>query len=403
MPTATTLCRASLVTLAVGLAMPAVAVADVTVGFDSPGGTLRITVGDTLSDVTLADAAGAVTVTSPPGGNAVTAGAGCSANSPVAVTCTPVPASVAYTGGTGPDALRVTLPFASPITADGGAGNDSLTGGDGNDTLTGGSGADAVDGGAGDDFLDTFDGQADAPVACGAGSDRLIADNTLDALDPAGCEVIAPEFAPNDPAIVAADPVPGATLAATASPSGTASFLSWQWFSCDATGDLASCLAIPGENGPSIGLIADDVGSTLRVGARADNAAGFAENISAPSGVVHAAASVVVPAAPQIAIPVTPAPAARPASFTARVAVVRCGGRTCRLTLALTGPVARAQIDLRKGSRRLARVARRVRGHTLRATLRTRARLVRGAYVLSIRLTATDGRTRTVRRTVRIR
>jgi hypothetical protein len=72
--------------------------------------------------------------------------------------------------------------------------------------------------------------------------------------------------------------------------------------------------------------------------------------------------------------------------------------------VALSGPVARARVDLRRGTRRLARVTRDVRGRrTLRVTLRTRRTLRRGTYVVSVRLTATYGRTRTFRRTLLIR
>lgn len=167
-------------------------------------------------------------------------------------TCTPVAPGVAvtYNGGSGADALHVTLPFAPAIVADGGPGADNLTGGDGNDTLTGGGGPDTIDGGAGDDRLDTFDGEADTPLSCGAGSDQLFADNTLDQLDFATCEVIAPELAAGDPVIAPADAVVGATLTATTSPpSGTASTVSWLWFGCDPTG--VTCAAFTDETGPT--------------------------------------------------------------------------------------------------------------------------------------------------------
>jgi Ca2+-binding RTX toxin-like protein len=70
------------------------------------------------------------------------------------------------------------------ITADAGAGDDTLTGGDeadtffgglGNDTLEPGAGADAVDGQAGDDLLKVRDGAGDLARG-GAGTDSAIAD-----------------------------------------------------------------------------------------------------------------------------------------------------------------------------------------------------------------------------------
>jgi hypothetical protein len=107
-------------------------------------------------------------------------------------------------------------------------------------------------------------------------------------------------------------------------------------------------------------------------------------------------------------VPVFPAPVVTPESpapsaFAARFTAIRCGGRTCRVTLALTGPVARARVDLVKGARRLARATPRVRGATLRVTLRTRRALRRGSYTIAVRLTAPDRRTRSFRRTVRLR
>jgi Ca2+-binding RTX toxin-like protein len=64
-------------------------------------------------------------------------------------------------GGAGYDSLR------------GDAGNDLLTGEDGNDILTGGTGADRVYGGNGDDLIFIRDGQIDALVDGGAGTDSM--------------------------------------------------------------------------------------------------------------------------------------------------------------------------------------------------------------------------------------
>ena len=400
---AKTLRRTLLVSCALALVAPASAFAAIDVSL-GPGATpLQITVTDPSSDITLAAVDAATTTVTATAPITVPAGGGCTLDvTGMIATCTVggVP-SVAFTGGDGADTLRTTLPFAPPIVADGGAGNDSLTGGDGSDTLTGDAGSDTIDGGAGDDSLDTFDGVIDTAITCGAGADKLFADNFLDPLDLAGCETIAPEFGPGDPSIMAADPVVGATLTASAAPSGTASTLQWQWFGCDAAG--ANCVTFTDEVGPTITLLPEDVGATLRVGARADNAAGFDQNISAPSGVVRA-----LPVAPPPAV-TQPTPVTRrttpvaPRALTGRVTRTRCGGRTCRLTLVLRGPVARVRVDLRRGSKRLARVTRRARAGTVVVTIRTKRRLTRGTYTLAVRLTATDGRTRSFRRTVRIR
>jgi Ca2+-binding RTX toxin-like protein len=71
----------------------------------------------------------------------------------------------------------------------GAGGSDAVRGGDGNDRLTGGSGSDTLDGDAGDDALAMRDGEADTG-SCGAGSDRVEADE--EALDPvaADCETV---------------------------------------------------------------------------------------------------------------------------------------------------------------------------------------------------------------------
>ena len=53
-------------------------------------------------------------------------------------------------GGSGNDTLTLSNTAGS---ADGGAGNDSITGGTGNDTISGGDGNDTIQGGAGADSL----------------------------------------------------------------------------------------------------------------------------------------------------------------------------------------------------------------------------------------------------------
>jgi Ca2+-binding RTX toxin-like protein len=425
------------------LAAPGPARAAISAGFTIPpdglNPVLGIEVTDPSSDVTVTPDAFAntqVTATNP-----ITPGFGCSVGaSPTVVNCAqPAPGmmGLTYTGGAGDDTLTLTGGFGIDTTASGGAGNDTITtdnapdrlsGDDGNDTLsggggsdiidggpgndtisggdlgdmlTGGPGSDALDGGPGDDMIDTVDGEVDGPIDCGLGPDLLFADNFLDALDFASCETIAPEFGPGDPRILPDDAVQGRTLTAVATPSGTASSVSLQWLRCGPTGDLATCDVIPGANFANYQLAAPDVGHTIRVGAEASNAAGSDARASAPTAVVRGLpAAVPAPVRP----PAAPAPAApRLVPLSGRVAAIRCGGRTCRLTLALAGPVARVRVDLRRGARRLARVTRRVRTPTLRVTLRARRPLARGRYTVAVRLSAADGRTRSFRRVVRVR
>jgi Ca2+-binding RTX toxin-like protein len=93
------------------------------------------------------------------------------------------------------------------VTADGGAGNDTLTGaeetdnlfaGSGNDTLTGGEGPDLLDGQDGDDVLRGRDGQSDllrgGPGTDSAQSDALGVDivNTVESVDATAPPVVTP-------------------------------------------------------------------------------------------------------------------------------------------------------------------------------------------------------------------
>jgi hypothetical protein len=413
MPSTVAMRRAVLASCAILLAAPAVAHAAITAGFDAVNGPqLQIAVTDVGSNITVTTNGGVYSIAS---AAAITPGTGCTVDAAATTaTCTPlvIGANVLYTGGAGNDTFTVAGFFPEPVNADGGAGNDTLTGGDGNDTiagggdddtLTGGPGTDAIDGGPGNDDLDTFDGAADTPVTCGDGVDTLFADNFLDDLDFVTCESIAPEFAAGDPAILPADAVQGATLTAVTQPTGTAAAILWQWLRCGPDGDLATCVAIPGANAASYRLTAADVGSAIRAGAQASNAAGTDQNASDPTLPVRGLPPVIAPpVAPPVVPPVVIQPPRRLA-FSGRVASVRCGGRTCRVTLAVRGPVSRARVDLLRGNRRLARVTKTVHGRTLRVTLHARRSLRRGSYAIAVRLTTTDHRTATVRRAVRVR
>jgi Ca2+-binding RTX toxin-like protein len=83
-------------------------------------------------------------------------------------------------------------------TVTGSGAGESITTGDGSDTIEPGAGRDAVDAGAGDDTLHIRDGEKDAPVKCGAGTDEVEADFPLDFSNLLGfaqlqdCEVIVP-------------------------------------------------------------------------------------------------------------------------------------------------------------------------------------------------------------------
>ncbi|MBX9622691.1 MAG: hypothetical protein K2X82_02645 [Gemmataceae bacterium] len=114
---------------------------------------------------------------------------------------------VSFAGGDGNDRLDVDPEFGLPVSADGGAGDDTLTGGaaadtltggDGNDALRGWAGADRLAGGAGDDTLgggdgndlldgglggdDLAGGDGNDTLAGGAGNDALAGDAGNDSL-----------------------------------------------------------------------------------------------------------------------------------------------------------------------------------------------------------------------------
>jgi CSLREA domain-containing protein len=80
--------------------------------------------------------------------------------------------------------------FADTLIGD--AGANSLSGGGGGDTLTGRAGVDSLAGGPGSDTLNAADGQADAAINCGAGTD--VANGDEASIDPdgiySGCETI---------------------------------------------------------------------------------------------------------------------------------------------------------------------------------------------------------------------
>ncbi len=115
-------------------------------------------------------------------------------------------------GTNGNDTLRGT---ASADRIDGKDGNDRLYGMAGNDVLIGGSGRDFLAGGPGNDRLVTRDGVLET-VDCGAGRDRVVADD-LDVARP-NCEIVVrpPPPPPQPPPPPAPQPPPAAPVTAGA-------------------------------------------------------------------------------------------------------------------------------------------------------------------------------------------
>lgn len=81
--------------------------------------------------------------------------------------------SVSSLDGT-PGADTLTLALSTPVRANGGAGNDTITTGSGNDTLDGGSGADDLTGGAGNDTYYVDDAGDQVHEAADGGTDEIV-------------------------------------------------------------------------------------------------------------------------------------------------------------------------------------------------------------------------------------
>ena len=81
----------------------------------------------------------------------------------------------------GNDQVAVVRPIAKPITANGGAGDDSLRGSAGRERLNGDAGADRLFGGGGGDLLDG--GGDNDVIVGGAGPDRMLGGDGNDRFD----------------------------------------------------------------------------------------------------------------------------------------------------------------------------------------------------------------------------
>jgi hypothetical protein len=123
---------------------------------------------------------------------ALAPGAGCRAENAHAVVCAARRADVRAG-----DRADTVAAHGVPLTADGGAGDDTLTGGSradvirggpGPDLITGGAGADALSGGRGEDFVFATRHGPDR-VTCGPGpNDTVVGANRRDLVG-AGCEL----------------------------------------------------------------------------------------------------------------------------------------------------------------------------------------------------------------------
>ncbi len=127
------------------------------------------------------------------------------------------PLTIALAGGDGDDLLLNESP--TPVSFDGGAGNDLLLGGDGSDTLTGGAGDDILAGGAGRDVLRGGDGDDSLNWQAGRGADFV-----LDGGAGTDTLVVSGSAADEQFAVTAAGGLIGVAVTGAVSDSVTASF-----------------------------------------------------------------------------------------------------------------------------------------------------------------------------------
>jgi Ca2+-binding RTX toxin-like protein len=195
---------------------------DQSAGAFAPGATAETTgVSEIEIDVNLGNASDEIVVIGTSGDDVLAMGvkgAAINADSDVDVTFTPLPSTIELVGGggsniltarggygagavyagsvtlragSGPDSLTgsnladliiggngvdTVNGYGGDDTIDGGGGNDKLNGADGNDDITGGAGSDNLSGGNGNDTLRAKDGQADAAINGGAGTDTAYYD-----------------------------------------------------------------------------------------------------------------------------------------------------------------------------------------------------------------------------------
>jgi hypothetical protein len=419
--------RAVPVALLLTLAAPAVAHADatITVSDTAPHKTLTFTVDDALSHHTSATADDHLVIDDT--GLLAVGASGCTLTSVQTADCGPAAdfERVLFAFGAADDRLTLLGNFRIDVTADGGAGSDTLDGargddeligGDGDDDLGGDAGADTLDGGEGDDLIAAVDfpPAADAAIVCGPGLDAIVADDADDI--PTDCEATDPPVLDGELSIIGTPQV-GSKLTLSVPPLVGSDAWAWiQWERCNAAG--YACTDIPGANDESYVPVAGDVGMTLRARYTVENRLGDDERESAPSRTVRTAPPPPTPRPPRPPRPTTtrpPRPMPMPFLVIPPLTVARkpyfairngdpvvdtgramtCpgvfGGAACRLKVAAVPTLATAHVhgrpsSLGKGSELVAATA-----HArVRVPLNVRAyRLLRAKRKLTLLVTVT--------------
>jgi RTX calcium-binding nonapeptide repeat (4 copies) len=325
-PANVSLTRALPIALLLALAAPAVAHADATITITgtAPHKTLTFTVNDALSHHTSATADDHLVIDDT--GLLAVGASGCTLTSVQTADCGPAAdfERVMFAFGAADDRLSLLGNFRIDVTADGGAGsdtldgasgddelrggpgddelwggsgNDELIGGDGDDDLGGDSGADTLDGGEGEDLIGAVDfpPAADAAISCGPGLDAIVEDDVDDLPD--DCEALEPPFLDGGVSITG-DPQVGKVLALSLPENvGGDAWATIQWERCDSSG--YSCKDIAGANAATFTVTGADVGVRVRAWYRVENPLGDDSTESAATAIVRAAPTPPMPRPPR--------------------------------------------------------------------------------------------------------
>lgn len=287
--------RAVPIALLLALATPAAAHADATISVSgtAPHKTLTYTVADALDHSVTANVwNGNLVIT-----DSVGIASGCTPVDAKNADCGPVAdlAQIVLMFGGGNDRLDVPSALLTPLSADGGAGNDWLRGGagdddlfgdGGDDSITGGGGADVIDGGDGNDDVraDETPPQDDYEVSCGTGTDIVwdYSDGDPIAND---CETVDAPYL-DGVLRITGDPREGSLLGLSLPQnlgSGGAGTVVWE--RCNASGD--DCVSI-GAYELTYTPTRRDVGARLRAWYRVENALGYDSRLSGATAVIAA-------------------------------------------------------------------------------------------------------------------
>jgi hypothetical protein len=285
--------RAVPIALLLALSAPAAAHADATLSVSgtAPHKTLTYTVDDALDHWVTATVSNGNLVLA----DSVGIASGCTPVDAKTADCGPVAdlEQIVVTFGGGNDRLYVPSSLLTPVSADGGAGDDDLSGGAGDDELLGGDGDDWISGGGGIDVIDGGDGndnlradetppETDDVVSCGTGKDVVWNYSDGDPIDD-DCETVDAPYLDGDLRITG-DPREGGLLGLSLPQNlGSGGIATVQWERCDASG--GGCVSV-GAGELDYTPTRRDVGARLRAWYRVENVLGEDSRLSGATAVI---------------------------------------------------------------------------------------------------------------------